>query len=140
MKFIILNQLAAQLPPMDPLAMISHLTEGLSSDCAKELQTLVDKLKNMMPNQQPQGALARAVQMPAPPPPAPTGAQPSGTPPVAPDADLDQCYTGGTYYQQPYYRPYQPAPYPYPYPYPYPAPTPVTNPTTTNTAAQLLVS
>lgn len=49
---------------MDPLVMISHLTEGLSSDCAKELQNLIDNLKMMMINQQSQDALARAVEMP----------------------------------------------------------------------------
>lgn len=48
--------------------MVSHLTEGLSSDCAKELQTLIDNLKKMMTSQQPQGALDRAIQMPPLPP------------------------------------------------------------------------
>ncbi len=100
---------------------------------------MVDKLKKIIPYPEPQGVLARAVQ-PPPPPPAPTGAQPSGAPPAPPatDADLDQCYTGGTYYPRPYYPPYQPAPYPY-YPYPAPVPpAPVTSPTTS--IAQILVS
>lgn len=60
--------------------MVSHLTEGLSSDCAKELQTLIYNLKKMMTSQQPQGALLdRAIQMPPLPP---TSLQAAIRPPV----------------------------------------------------------